>query len=420
MSANVNTIVEHLFRQESGKLAATLARAFGLDRLGVVEDIVQDTLLTALRLWSFRAVPDDPTAWLYRVARNKALDHLRHERVAAAFAGIVTSESKTIALDMPDALIDSEIADSQLRMIFACCHPGLSSESQIALTLKTLCGFSVNEIASAFLSNEATIEKRLQRARKYFREHRVKLEPPTGPAIRDRLANVLASLYLLFNEGYKRSHSDGLLQTDLCLEALRLALLVSDQFGEENLECYALVALMSFLAARFTTRTDDAGAIVLLSDQDRSKWNRELMDRAMTYFTRSDPPNSNSTYHLEAGIQALHATAQSFETTNWPAILGMYKRLYALKPSPIVALHMSVSVCQVLGPTDALEMLNELPLQNYYLYHAVLGDTLFRAGRVPLAIACLTRAKELTTNDRERELMTAKLALWEATEQAVV
>jgi RNA polymerase sigma-70 factor (ECF subfamily) len=271
----------------------------------------------------------------------------------------------------------------------------------------------VQEIASAFLSNEATIEKRLQRARKYFREHRVKLEPPAGPALRDRLRNVLASLYLLFNEGYKRSHSDGLLQTDLCLEALRLALLVSNQFGPENPECYALVALMSFLAARFTTRTDDAGAIVLLSDQDRSKWNRELMERGMDYFLWSDPAKNNSTYHLEAGIQAIHSTAETFETTNWAAILGLYKRLYALNPSPIVALHMAVSVCQVLGPDEALTLLDGLPLQEYYLFHAVQGDILHKADRLPEAIASLKKARDLTTNRREMELMNVKLHQWE-------
>ncbi len=416
MSANVGSIVENLFRQESGKLVSTLARAFGMDRIGVVEDIVQETLLTALQTWSFRSIPDDPTAWLYRVARNKALDHLRHERVAAAFAGIAASESQTIANEMPDTMIDSEIADSQLRMIFACCNPALTSEAQIALTLKTLCGFSVAEIASAFLSNEATIEKRLQRARKYFREHHVKLEPPAGPALRERIASVLASLYLLFNEGYKRSHSDGLLQTDLCLEALRLALLVSAQFGKDVPESYALVALMSFLAARFTTRTDAAGAIVLLSDQDRTQWNRELLERGLYFYALSEPAEHNSSYHIEAGIQAIHSSAETFETTNWPAILGLYRRLYQLNPSPIIALHMSVCVTQVLGAAEALRILEGLPLQHYYLYHAVLADTLFRADRLSEAIESLRTASTLTTNEREAHLLNTKLLLWQSTQ----
>ncbi len=407
--SNAGELVEHLFRTEYGKLASTLARSFGLDRLGVVEDIVQDTLLTALRQWSFRAVPTDPTAWLYRVARNKALDHLRHERVAAAFAGIVASESQTIALEMPDMVIDSEIADSQLRMIFACCHPELPSESQIALTLKTLCGFSVQEIASAFLSNEATIEKRLQRSRKYFREHHVKLEPPAGSALRARIANVLASLYLLFNEGYKRSHSDGLVQRDLLLEALRLALLVSNQFGEEYREAYALVSLMLFHVARLDTRTGEHGEIVLLSDQDRSRWNRDLIQEAFQYSMRSEPDVVQTHYHLEAAIQAQHCLAPSFEETDWAVILGLYKRLYVVKPSPIVLLHMSVSVSHVFGAEDALALLNNVPLGDYYLYHAMRGEYLLQLGRMAEAGAALQRAIELSMNEKEKALLVGKL-----------
>jgi RNA polymerase sigma-70 factor (ECF subfamily) len=407
--SNAGELVEHLFRTEYGKLASTLARSFGLDRLGVVEDIVQDTLLTALRQWSFRAVPSDPTAWLYRVARNKALDHLRHERVAAAFAGIAASESQAIALEMPDVVIDSEIADSQLRMIFACCHPGLSSESQIAMTLKTLCGFSVQEIASAFLSNEATIEKRLQRARKYFREHHVKLEPPTGPALRARITNVLATLYLLFNEGYKRSHSDGLVQRDLLLEALRLALLVSHQFGEEYREAYALVSLMLFHVARLETRTGASGEIVLLSEQDRAQWNAELLQKGLEYSALSAPDEEMSHYHIEAAIQAQHCLAPSFEATDWAVILGLYKRLYAVKPSPIVLLHMSVSVSHVFGAEDALALLENLPLRDYYLYHAMRGDFLLQLGRMAEAGEALNRAIELSMNEKERALLVRKL-----------
>jgi len=408
--ANVDRIVEHVFRHEYGKLTATLARAFGLDRLGVVEDIVQDALLTALNTWSFHEVPKDPTAWLHRVARNRALDHLRHERNIAKHEGPVGEWLEANAKEGNSPPSESEIQDSQLQMIFACCHPGISTESQIALTLKTLCGFSVAEIASAFITNEATIEKRLQRARKYFRENRTKLEPPTSVALHARISTVLTSLYLLFTEGYKRSHSDGLLEKDLCLEALRLALLVSDAFGEAYPEANALVALMLFHASRFDARISNDGGIVLLSEQDRSSWNKELIARGHEYFARSEPESLKTYFHIEAAIQALHCIAPSFEQTDWASILGLYKRLYALKPNPIVLLHMSVSVCQVFGPDEALALLEGLPLADYYLYHALRGDLLLQSGRKVDAMTELQLAYELSNNTQERTLLKAKLA----------
>jgi RNA polymerase sigma factor (sigma-70 family) len=422
MSAQVNEVVEHLFRKESGKLAASLTRAFGLARLDSVEDIVQDALLAALRDWSFRGVPENPTAWLHRVAKNKAVDRIRRrhraqeETLDEQSPEIIPGmRAATTSLELERNFLAWEIEDSELRMMFACCHPGIPLESQIALTLKTLCGFSVREIASAFLVQEATIEKRLGRARKYFREHHVSLEAPTGGALQSRKAAVLSSLYLLFNEGYKRTDSEGLVQRDLCLEALRLTLLVVSRPDLCSPEALALVALMSFHAARFETRTDEHGDIVLLSHQDRSKWNSELIERGLNYLAGSEPDIHTSHYHLEAAIQSLHVTAPSYEATDWPAILGLYKRLYALKPNPIVALHMSVSLGQVHGPEAAIELLSGIaldaqPLTEYYLYHALLGDALFKAGRGPESGAAFRRAISLTMNARERSLLEERLA----------
>ncbi len=411
-NARVSEVVEHLFRQESGKLAATLARAFRLSKLDEVEDIVQDTLLAALTGWSFRGVPENPTAWLHRVAKNKAVDLIRkrnresHE--PSEMLPGMRAASRT--LEIEQNFLSWEIEDSQLRMMFACCHPGIPIESQIALTLKTLCGFSVREIASAFLTQESTIEKRLSRARKFFRDHHVELEAPTGHALQERRGAVLASLYLLFNEGYKRTDSEGLLDRDLCLEALRLALLIAKHPEVRSPEVFALVALMTLLAARFETRTNERGDIVLLSEQDRGKWNRELMDRGMDYFVRSEPDVYSSTYHLEAAIQSLHATAVTYDDTDWPAILGLYKRLYTLKPSPIVAMHMSVSIGQVHGSDAAIEMLSGLPLLDYYLYHALLGDAYVKSDRLENAAASFRRAIEVTMNAREKNLLQERLA----------
>lgn len=407
MSANVNEVVEHLFRKESGKLAASLARAFGLQKLGVVEDIVQDTLVAALNTWSFRGIPENPTAWLHRVAKNKAIDWIRHRnrqsRDQTQMLPGMQAASRT--LDIEQNFLSWEIGDSQLRMMFACCHPGIPIESQIALILKTLCGFSVREIASAFLAQEATIEKRLGRARKYFRDHHVEFEVPSREAVHERLDAVLRSLYLLFNEGYKRTDSDGLINRDLCLEALRLALLLADHSEISSPEAKALVALMTFHAARFETRTNDLGEIVLLPDQDRSNWNQVLIENGFYYLHLSEPDKYSSNYHIEAAIQSMHIIAPSYEDTNWAVILGLYKRLYALNPSPIIAMHMAVSVSKVHGADAAIELLTKQPLPDYYLYHAILGNAFEEAGRIAEAAKAFKRAADLTMNRTERKLL---------------
>jgi predicted RNA polymerase sigma factor len=294
-------------------------------------------------------------------------------------------------------------------MMFACCHPGISEESQIALVLKTLCGFSVREIASAFLTNEAAIEKRLGRARKYFREHHVEFEVPSREAFQERIHTVLKCLYLLFNEGYKRTDSEGLVNRELCLEALRLAILLAEHPEAESPEALALVSLMTFHAARFNARTDDNGEIVLLSEQDRSRWDSKLIATGMQYLERSRPDLHASSYHLEAAIQSVHAVAPSYARTDWPVILGLYKRLFGLAPSNIVALHMAVPVCKVHGPQPAIDLLRAHPLPEYYLYHAVLGDCFEQSGKWAEAREAFATAIDLTRNDRERALLGLRL-----------
>jgi RNA polymerase sigma-70 factor (ECF subfamily) len=403
----VGEVVEHLFRKESGKLSASLARAFGLQKLGVVEDIVQDTLLAALDSWSYRGIPENPTAWLHRVAKNKAVDWIRKRNLEPREMSEMLPGMRAASdtLNLEQHFLSWEIGDSQLRMMFACCHPGISVESQIALVLKTLCGFSIREIASAFLTEESTIEKRLGRARKYFRDHHVELEVPSRDAIHERLAAVLRSLYLLFNEGYKCTDSDGLLNRDLCLEALRLALLLADHPEVGSPETKALVALMTFHAARFDSRTNDLGEIVLLADQDRSNWNQDLIRNGFYYFRLSEPEKFTSSYHIEAAIQSLHIAAPSFDQTNWAAILGLYKRLYSINPTPIVAMHMAVSMSKVHGPDAGVELLLRNPLPDYYLYHAILGDSLDEAGQKREAAEEFRLAAEMTMNLQEKKLL---------------
>ncbi len=410
--AKINAVVEHLFRHEYGKLVSLLVRVVGISKLDDVEDIVQDALMAAMTGWSFRGVPENPTGWLIRVARNKMVDLHRHDSsISKRFIPMVPGiHDAPYVFDLDRLVVPWEIQDSQLRMMFVCCHPGIPVASQIALTLKTLCGFSVKEIASAFLTKEDTIEKRLGRARKYFREHNVELEAPAGRALKKRRGAVLTSLYLLFNEGYKQTESEGLFDRDLCLEAIRLARIVAEHPEVQSAEALALLALMTFVAARFETRTNDRGDIVLLSEQDRSKWNRELIQEGMTYLARSEPDVHTTAYHLEAAIQSLHATPATYEETDWPVILGLYKRLYELEHSPIVAMHMSVSIGQVHGTEAAIAWLRKSPLPDYYLYHALLGDAYAKARRPTEARQSFARAIELTRNAREKALLEERLA----------
>lgn len=403
----INTAVEHLFRREAGKLAASVARVYGLSRLDSVEDIVQETLLAALSEWQFRGVPENPTAWAHRVARNKAIDRLRKARsqsetIVPLLPGL---HEASVSVQFDTVMQPWEIEDSQLRMMFACCHPDLPMESQIALTLKTLCGFSVKEVASAFFEKESTIEKRLGRARAFFRDRHVTLEVPSAQALEARSAPVLHCLYLLFNEGYKRTDSDDLLRRNLCLEALRLGLLITEHPAVSSSAAHALVALMSFLAARFDARSNESGEIVLLPDQDRSKWNAELLERGFAHFALSDFDDNATTYHIEAAIQSLYVSAPTPEQTNWPAILGLYRRLYALRPSSIVALHMSVSLAEVHGPEAALELLSEHALPSYYLYHALRASALAKAGSLDAASESYETAIGLASNEKERRLL---------------
>jgi RNA polymerase sigma-70 factor (ECF subfamily) len=250
-SAQIHAMVEHVFRHEYGKLVSTLVRAVGISKLDDVEDVVQDSLLAAMTSWAFRGVPDNPTGWLVQVAKNKMVDLQRHgSRTSQRFVPMIPGiHEGAYVFDLDRLVVPWEIQDSQLRMMFACCHPGIPVASQITLILKSLCGFSVREIANAFLTKEDTIEKRLGRARKYFREHNVELEAPAGRALKKRSGAVLSSLYLLFNEGYKQTESDGLFDRDLCLEAIRLARIMAEHSEVHSPESLALLALMTLVAA---------------------------------------------------------------------------------------------------------------------------------------------------------------------------
>ena len=392
-------------------MVAVLSRLLGLDQLETAQDIVQDTLLQAMKTWRYAGLPDQPAAWLYRVARNKAIDHLRREK---KFREIGPQYGYQLDADASHELghifLEEEIEDSQLRMIFACCHPAIGIDSQIALALKTLCGLSNAEIARAFLTGEETIAKRIYRAREKIRHEGIVLELPTGKDLLTRLQAVLHSLYLLFNEGYNSSHPDRLIREDLCEEAMRLVHLLTRQARTNTAQVQALLSLFCFQASRLQARMDDRGQIVLLKHQDRKKWHRPLMDQGFTWLEQSVGQLEKSAYHLEAAIASLHAAAPSFEATDWKSIYFLYDVLHRLQPGPVVALNKAIAAAYAISPQAALEQLLSIEgLENYYLYHTSLGEIYFELGRFAEAKASYGRAMSRTVSRQEQLLLQEKI-----------
>ena len=408
-------LVEHFFRHQSGRLVSSLARVFGLRNLDLVEDMVQSSLVEALHAWRMQGVPDNPSAWMHRVARNKVVDALRQRdtllRIAPGWARL-----RPLATEpgIDDLFLDSEIEDSQLRMIFACCHPALARENQIALTLKSLCGFSNSEIARGLLIAEEAVKKRIQRARQQLVEQSVDLSVPAADELANRLDSVHQCLYLLFNEGYSASSGDAVIRLDLCEEAARLCHLLCGHAHTRSPATFALLALMLFHAARFDARTDAQGRLLLMEDQDRAKWNQDLIARARWFLDRSAEGRTISTFHLEAGIALLHSTAPSFAQTQWPEILRLYDVLISRQPSAIYQLNRAIVLAHMEGPAAGIRVIESLAgdpsLRHYHLVDATLGELYRRAGDMARARKHLERAREATQLACERELLERRLA----------
>lgn len=412
----VSEIVDHLFRREAGRLTAILAGRLGTAHLQLAEDVVQDALLRAMQTWPFNGVPENPSAWLLQTARNRAFDTLRRDRVLAgkttALAALI-AETADAALAAPPPQFEDEIADRQLRMMFVCCAPALPVDAQVALVLKTLCGFGEREIAAAFLTSEAAIARKLVRARKLLRDARLTPEPPPASRLAPRVGSVLAALYLLFNEGYKASHGDSLLRADLCAEALRLGELLAAHPVGDRPATHALLALQYLHAARLPARMTDDGSLLVLAAQDRSKWDRACIGRGLAHLGQSAAGERLSRYHLEAGIAAVHALAPDFARTDWPRILELYDDLLALEASPVIALNRTVVLARLEGAAAGLRALDRLPrrrLANYHLFDAVRGQLLHEAGDVTGAREAFACAHRLATLPAERDFLAAKLA----------
>lgn len=364
-------------------MVAVLTKIFGTGNLELSEDVVQDTFMSALSVWPLKGVPENPSAWLFRTAKNKAIDVLRKNKFSTQIdfgdPERVLLQSEYTLTTMVDKLWrEDEIRDDLLRMMFACCHPGISSENQITLILKTLCGFSIAEIAKAFLTSEETISKRLFRTRKFFRENRIKPEFPESRELVHRTDVVLRSIYLIFNEGYSTTHADELIRRDLLDQAFYLCGLLAANARTELPEVYAAMALMCFHIARVDGRIGSEGEIILLAEQDRSKWNADLIAEGNYYLNKAAFGDRVSSYHAEAAIAYEHCVAKSFSETNWERILGYYDLLGRIHPNSVVALHRLTVVYKVHGMEKALKEIEQSSFkadwEKNYLYYALMGD----------------------------------------------
>jgi RNA polymerase sigma-70 factor (ECF subfamily) len=409
----IHQSVDHLFRHRAGQMVATLTRIFGIERLDLVEDAVQDALVQALRLWPYRGVPDNPSAWLIEVAKNRMLDSLRRDRRMQEIPDEIEFPIEEFSGETC-ARFASEIRDDQLRMIFTCCHPLIPPDSQIALTLKTVGGFSVSEIARAFLAQEPAIAKTLVRAKQRLREFGIKLEMPQPDKLPARLESVLKVLYLMFNEGYSALEGEELVRTDLCHEAIRLGELLAEHPVTGEPKAHALVALLLFQGVRLNARCDAAGELLLLAEQDRSLWNQAMLRRGLHHLRKSASGDELSDYHLEAEIASCHAVAESFEATDWPRVLDCYEELLNRKPSPVVALNRIVALAKVRGVEAGLNELEQLAedrrLRNYYPFYATRGELLREAGRTNEAIEAYQKALGLTSSEPVRRFLMKRSA----------
>lgn len=365
-------ILPHLFRTEYRKIVAVLYRHFGFEYPEIAEDIASDTFLTAAETWGLKGLPENPAAWLYTVARNKAKDYLKRDTL---FKHKVTPAIQPESLQIPETAIDlseQNINDSQLQMLFAICHPALSVEAQIGLALRILCGFGIDEVADAFLSNKETINKRLFRAKEKLKEKKVKIEFPGEGEIGSRLATVLQTLYLLFNEGYYSASKNTILRKDLCLEAMRLCYLLIEYKLSNVPEVNALLSLMCFHASRFEARMDENGEIIRYDEQDTTLWNKELITKGKYYLNQASKGDIISKYHLEAIIAYWH-TIKEDNPEKWENILQLYNRLLITAYSPVAALNRTYALSKVRGKAAAIAEAEKLQLKGNHLYHVLLG-----------------------------------------------
>lgn len=406
----IHDSLDHLFRHHAGQMVSVLCRIFGFGRIDMVEDAVQDALIAALRKWPFTGEPENPTAWLTQTAKNRMIDRLRRDG---------RSESTGDDFDVPDpadekpVYFSGEIAEDQLRMIFACCHPSIPPDGQVALTLKTVGGFSVSEIASAYLASDEAVAKMLTRAKSRLRDSGVAFDIPVAGEIAERLDTVLKVLYLMFNEGYGASGGNDLVRRDLCFEAIRLIELLAAHPMTSSPKVHAAAALFLFQASRLGARTDHAGELILLSDQDRSLWDPKLIGRGIRHMKLSASGGELSTFHLEAEIAAAYTLSTDYESTDWQRIFECYTLLQRLSFSRIAELNRVIVLGRIEGPAAALAALEDLAdsqgLESYNLFHITHGHLLAETNRTGEAKEAFESAIGLTRNDAVRRFIERRL-----------
>lgn len=400
-------LVDDLFRREAGKIAAWLARLLGPARLDLIEDAVQDAFGAALARWPLDGAPERPAAWLAVAARNKALDRLRRDARLDAF-----DEGAALRLGFSDPEQTGRLDDT-LALMFVACHPALARDEQTMLTLKTVCGFGVGEIARAYLSTPEAVTQRLVRAKRKVGELGLQFEIPEGAELAVRLPALIEAIYLLFNGGYTSGEGEHLMRRELCAEALRLATMLTEHRATATGECHALAALICFHHARADARTDDHGALILLAEQDRRLWDRDLIARGFQHLQVATASDVLSPLHLEAAIASVHAAAPCFEQTDWRMLSHYYGALEDLKPTPIVRLNAAIAYAQADGPAAGLERLDSLAaarrIAHYALFHAARGDLLLKLARKGDAAAAFAAALNCPGNDAERACLERKL-----------
>ncbi len=411
----VTGLVDHLFRHQAGQMIATLVRVFGPRHIDLAEEVVQDALLKALQQWPYRGVPDNPSAWLIQVAKHRALDVLRREKslaekseeIVRAFASQAEFANRRVVAGGGEAL------DDTLGMIFMACHPAIPREGRVALTLKTVGGFGVSEIARAFLAREPTVAQRLVRAKRLIRDEGITFELPGVAELSARLDSALEVLYLLFNEGYTAHAGENLVRADLVAEAMRLCSLVIRHPATDRPKCHALLALMMFQAARLPARVGESGELSLLEEQDRSLWDRRLISLGYRHLDRGAEGDEFTEYHLQAAIAACHAATANYELTDWAEIARLYDLLVALNPSPVIALNRAVAIARWRGAEAGIRAIEEIArhpaMQHYYLLPATLGELWRELGDAHKAADFYRRALSHSCSEPERRFLSKRL-----------